>query len=133
MPCRSDYMEPTHKERLLQETAVLYAYALNELGEEVPDTVHQAATDQYCRVDFVPELCRLIRNMTEDECDRIVYNPRSKISRKLADWWEKHEEADRKRTAKESEELLKQEFYERVIAKLNDDEIDVLKDVWGVD
>ena len=132
MPCRSDYMEPTQKERLLQETAVLYAYALDALGEEVPDTVHQAATDQYCRVDFVPELCRLIRNMTADKCDRIVYNPRSKISRKLADWWEKHEEADRKRQAKEDEELLKQEFYERVIMKLNDDEIDVLKDVWGV-
>ena len=133
MPCRSDYMEPTRKEQLLQETAVLYAYALNELGEEVPDTVHQAATDQYCRVDFVPDLCRLIRNMSGDECDRIVYIPRSKISRSLADWWETHEEADRKRNTKEAEELLKQEFYERVIAKLNDDEIDVLKDVWGVD
>ena len=133
MPCRSDYMEPTHKERLLQETAVLYAYALNELGEKVPDTVHQAATDQYCRVDFVPELCRLIRNMSGDECDRIVYNPRSKISRSLADWWEKHEEADRKRNAAEQAEIRRQDRYEQVIMKLSDEEIAVLKDVWGVD
>jgi len=127
MPCRSDYMEPTHKERLLRETAVLFAYALNELGEEVPDSVHQAAADQYCRVDFVPELCQLIRNMTEDECDRIVYNPRSKIARSLADWWETHEEADRKRDAGQ-----KQDRYEQIIMKLSDEEIAILKDNWGV-
>lgn len=127
MPCRSDYMEPTHKERLLQETALLFAYAIDALGEEVPDSVHQAAADQYCRVDFVPELCQLIRNMTEDECDRIVYNPRSKISRSLADWWETHEEADRKRDAEQ-----KQDRYEQVLMKLSDEEIAILKDNWGV-
>jgi hypothetical protein len=125
-------MEPTHKERLLRETAIFYAYALDALGEEVPDTVYQAASDQYCRVDFVPDLCKLIRNMTEDERDRIVYNPRSKISRGFADWWEEHEEADRKRIAQEQAELSKQDRYEQVIMKLSDEEIAVLKNNWGV-
>lgn len=132
MPCRSDYMEPTHKERLLQETAVLFAYALNELGEEVPDSVHQAALDQYCRRDYVPDLCRLVSEMTEDELNRVVYNPRSKISRKLADWWETHQEADRRRLAEEQAELAKQDRYEQIIMNLSDEDIDLLKEKWGV-
>lgn len=132
MPCRSDYMEPTHKERLLQETAILLGYVLEETGQPVPRPVHAASKDIYCKTDLVPHLCTAIRNMDDETFKRVVYNPYNKESRQLADWWEKHEEADRKRNTKEAEELLKQEFYERVIMKLNDDEIDVLKDVWGV-
>jgi hypothetical protein len=132
MPCNSDYMEPTGLEQHLQDTAVLYAYALDALDEEVSDTVHQAATDHYCSVDFVPDLCRLIGNMTEDERDRIVYNPRCKISRRLADWWEEHEAADQQRHSQEQKELLEQARYEEVIIKLSDEEIDILKKQWKV-
>jgi hypothetical protein len=126
-------MEPTHKERLLQETALLLAYALDALGEEVLDSVHQAASDQYCRRDYVPDLCKLISEMTDDERKRIVYNPYSKTSRSLADWWEKHQEADRKQHEKEQDALRKQEQYEQVIMKLSDEEIAAIKDNWGVD
>lgn len=132
MGCRSDYMMPTGKERLLQETAILLGYVLEETGQPVPRPVHAASKDIYCRTDFVPDLCTAIRAMDVDTFLRVVYNPYNKESRQLADWWERHEAADRQRQAKEAEDLLKQEFYERVIAKLNDDEIAVLKDVWGI-
>ena len=132
MPCRSDYLEPTHKEKLLQETAILYSYALDALGEEIPDSVLQASNDIYCSVDFVPNLCDLISNMAEDNLNKIVYNARSSMSRKLADWWEKHQEADQQQLAQEASEAAIQAHYERVIMGLSDEDIGVLKQVWGV-
>lgn len=36
MPCNSDYMEPTQKEKLLQETAQLYVYACEKLCIQAP-------------------------------------------------------------------------------------------------
>lgn len=133
MPCRSDYLEPTRKEELLQETATLYAYALDELGMEVPNSVLQATTDIYCSVDFVRDLCNLINDMTEDEVNRVVYNARSITSRRLADWWEKHQEADQQRLAEEAVESAIQAHYERIIMGLSDEDVSVLKQVWGVE
>ena len=70
--------------------------------------------------------------MPDDDVNRIVYDARNPQSRKLADWWEKHQEADRKRESEEEEAIARQEAYEAVIMKLSDEEIAVLKDNWGV-
>lgn len=109
MGCRSDYMDPTQKERLLQETAQLLEYALEAMGEMVPQQVSEAAANQYCTIDLVPALCGLINSMTSSEHVRIVYNARDKKSRRLADWWEKHLEADRAREAKSLSKAVRQE------------------------
>lgn len=97
MPCRSDYMEPNQRERLLQETAQLYGYLLVETNQRVPGPVADAANNLYCATDFVSHLCAAIRSMDSDTLKRVVYNPYCKTSRRLADWWERHEEADRQR------------------------------------
>lgn len=104
MPCNSDYMNPTDKETRLRETAWLYAYALSKLGEEVPPEVGLAAENIYCRKDYVPALCALLKGLPEEKRDAIVYNARDKDARRLADWWEEHLEADRIREAKEAKE-----------------------------
>lgn len=132
MPCRSDYMEPTQRERLLQETAQLYAYVLHATGNLVPQKVELAANNQYCRDDFVADLCQFITEMTADLRMQIIYNPYNRTARRLADWWEEHEAADRQRVAQEQTELLKQDRYEQVIAKLSDEDIAVLKDQWEI-
>ena len=102
MGCRSDYMEPTGKERKLQETAILLGYALEETGQPVPRSVHAASKDIYCKTDLVPDLCNAIRNMDSETLKRVVYNPYNKESRQLADWWEEHEAADRARQTKDA-------------------------------
>lgn len=99
MPCNSDYMDPTNKEKELQETAKLLVYALKKKRRKVPKWVSDAAKDIYCLEDkVVPELCSLIRSFHKEDMDRIVYNGRDKTSRRLADWWEEHEKADKKRS-----------------------------------
>ena len=128
MPCRSDYMDPTQKERLLQETAQLTVYVLESLGESVPQKLTNAANDIYCRADYVPLLCCLMKEieLNPAEMNRIVYDGHSKNARRLADWWEKHVEADRIREAKEAKERADAKIREGLLKKLTPEELDYL-------
>jgi hypothetical protein len=98
MPCNSDYLEPNAREAKLQLTAILYKYALKKMKLKAPANVTTAARDIYCTFDFVPDLCDLITKMDSVERRKVVYNPYDKTARKLADWWEEHQRADRERT-----------------------------------
>ena len=122
MPCRSDYMEATDREVRLRETAQLLIYVKQHLKEKVSDRLLKASNDYYCSVDFVPELCKTIRKLTPEQMNDIVYNSRDKTSRRLADWWEEHEEADRKREAKEAEEKQRKALRKQALAKLSKEE-----------
>lgn len=99
MPCRSDYMEPTNKEKRLQETAQLLMYVRSntKTGVKISNALRSAAGNLYCTKDYVPELCGVIRGLSEEDKDRIMYDGRNPTARKLADWWDEHEEADRVR------------------------------------
>lgn len=109
MPCRSDYMEPTDKERRLQETAQLLGYVLVETDQPVPGPVADAANNQYCTTDLVPDLCAAIRAMDAETLERVVYNARDRRARRLADWWEEHEAADRLRAENERRAAKRQQ------------------------
>lgn len=126
MPCNSDYMNPSEKEQQLQETAMLLTWLNYQLGIRSTDKMHMAAKNQYCRDDYVPELCKLVRSLTEEQMNTYVYNGRDRMSRKLADWWDEHEAADRKRVAKEEEARKRKEIIERVKEKLEPDELEAL-------
>jgi len=45
---------------------------------------------------LVAILCSLVKSLNPQQFDEIVYNARDPMSRKLADWWESHEEMDRR-------------------------------------
>jgi adenylate kinase len=107
MPCNSDYMNQTDKERQLQETAKLLVYVIESVGAEPSKRVLDAAADYYCKYDTVPVLCNWIRHeLDPEQIDKIMYDGRNPMARRLADWWEKHDEADQKREAAEKEMLL---------------------------
>ena len=46
------------------------------------------------------------------------YNAKNKTSRRLADWWEEHQEADKKRLKKELKEAKENKDRDTLIAKL---------------
>jgi hypothetical protein len=128
MPCVSDYMEPNEKESLLQETAQLLIYVRmnTNSGVKISSRLKAAARDIYCRKDYVPELCDAISSMTEEEQARIVYDGRNPEARRLADWWDKHEEADRKRLEEEHRRELRNDLRRKALAKLTPEEIEAL-------
>mgnify|MGYP003333131810 CR=1 FL=1 len=127
MPCRSDYMDPTHKEIELQRTAQLLRFVYVKLELPVSEKLNKAAGDTWCKDDFVPELCRTIRGLNEAQLNYIVYNARDKISRSLADWWEEHEAADRAREAKERKEAEEKELAKSAMQKISKEELAALK------
>lgn len=131
MGCRSDYLEATKSETHSKEVAEHLVYVLNKLNKPIPDYVSKAANDYYGDVNklhiMVVELCDILTNMKDKTRNEIVYNAKEKKSRALADWWETHQEADRKRIEKEKEDVKTQKKLESIKKKLTPDEIKLLK------
>lgn len=105
MPCRSDYMEPNERERDSRETATLLAFIAERRGKKVSQDLKDAAASIYGNVsradEYAKRLCATVRSFTDKERETILYDGRSQLSRRLANWWEKHEEEDRKRLLEE--------------------------------
>ena len=103
MPCNSDYMNPNNKEKELQKSAGLLVWLWNELGIEPESWAVNEAADMYASDErAVTVLCDVLKGLDDSSLDRIVYNGRNKMARKLADWWDEHQEADRIRENKEA-------------------------------
>lgn len=108
MPCNSDYLNPTHREAQLQRAAKLLKYVYECLGLEVPKHVKETAADIYAKDDrSVMKLCDIIHQMNEAQLNEIVYDGRNKNARDLADWWDEHKAADRRREEEEAHQRQK--------------------------
>lgn len=120
MPCQSDYLDPTRKQQELKQTARLCAFLLKKLGLVVDDNLAEAAADDYCAADYVSLLCKLLKGLSKDKSkiERIVYNAHSKKSRELANWWERHQHADRVRKKEERQYARTLRLRKQALAKL---------------
>lgn len=127
MPCNSDYMNPTQKEQLLQETAKLLMYVFQKQKKRIPGDLQDAVNDIYCKEDYVSTLCQAIKAMSAQEMEKIVYDAKDATSRKLADWWEKHESADKERLQKETHSRKQMKLAKQAMKKLTEDEIEALE------
>ena len=56
--------------------------------------------------------------MSKKKQDEFIYNARVKESRDLADWWEEHQGADRKREAKEKKAKKEADLRKKALSKL---------------
>lgn len=127
MPCRCDYLEPTRREVEMQRAANLQVYLLQKLGKAVPDWLQRQAESMYADDERnVVDLCALLRGMDENLREKIVYNVHDRVARDLANWWEDHQEADRRREAEEAAERQRAEAAKRGLAKLSAAERDAL-------
>lgn len=133
MPCNCDYMEPTTHEIRSKEVAQHLAYVYKKLNQKVPKEVMEASSHIYGNVgklnEMVVSLCDMLTHMEDIVRDSIVYNPKEKESRRLADWWEEHQEADRKRIAKEKKASEMKRLAEKAKGKLSKKELEALKKV----
>jgi hypothetical protein len=130
MPCRSDYMEPNEREIESRLVASLLAYVLQAMNISVPTNISSAALNSYgsaenCDV-FTARLCSLIKGMNKKQRERIVYNAKNPVSRRLADWWENHQTIDKKREAKEKADAAREKIREAALAKLSPKEKEAL-------
>ena len=130
MPCNSNYMNPTLKEINRRETSELICYVNRKLNLPTPTNIIEASQDIYGQGveldEVVSLLCEKISSMTEQQKESIVYNAKNKTSRKLADWWEEHVEADKRRLKMELEEKKKKETMDEILKKLTPSEKEVL-------
>lgn len=71
------------------------------------------------KLDNVTEmLCSVLTALSEDpKVSRLLQN-----NKKLRNWWEKHQEQDRRRLADEARELERKRKKQRAISKLTDEE-----------
>ena len=105
MPCRSDHMEPRARESESRRVAGHLCYLLPLVKAPVSESLKQTASNMYgsekeCD-SLTAQLCSLIRSLSASESDRFIYNGRNANARKLADWWENHQEVDRLREEQE--------------------------------
>ncbi len=128
MPCSSEHLEPTAKERYRQRTARLYIYAWTEMGMgPVLPEVYAASNDPYCTADYTNMLCALIgAAMSKPEQDRIVYNARDPRARDLADWWEAHEQLDADKAEVERRRVERARLRASARAKLTPEEAEAV-------
>lgn len=130
MGCRSDYMEPRAAETESKLVAELVVHVYTHLKLRVPEWIDTASKHIYGAESELNTLtillCSLCKKLDDDQQSKIIYNARNKTARKLASWWEAHQEADRRHEAEDAEEKRKAKLKKSALAKLDDDEIEAL-------
>jgi hypothetical protein len=120
MPCRSDgYLSESLLDKEVNCVAQLLMYVYDKLKRiaSLDYYIKQAAVETYPKIDrkeldkMTALLCSTIKNLSKTELDDIVYNGRNKESRRLADWWEKHQELDRLREQQERKDIERRKEY----------------------
>ena len=101
MPCYDP--GPTDRDTRSRVVAMHLIYVFTELrrGEEITDemrTTSEAYYGNHRMLDtFTELLCSTLRSLSPEDFEKVVYNPRSYCSRRLADWWEDHDAFDKQR------------------------------------
>lgn len=130
MPCRSDYMDPTGQELESKRVCAFIQYLQKKTNNVVPTWVVEAAKDYYGNVNRLDEatkiLCELCRGLTKEETEKYIYDPHDRVARKLATWWENHQEYDRRRVLEERAARKKVVTRERALKKLTVEEMKAL-------
>lgn len=96
MPCHTP--EPDQHHIATRRAAKLLVYVNTVLGKETEKKVHDLANNAFAYdPEIVPRLCRTLSDLPAMLREAIVYNSRSREARDLANWWEDHLEADKRR------------------------------------
>jgi hypothetical protein len=135
MPCDGSHLEPTEYERESKKACehimfLDFRYRMRPWdwpmsktgGMEIPDWVKEGAEDTYGCPDRIDEVTALLCSICKKAPDRVIYNGKDKKARKLADWWDDHQEADRKKKAAKMSKKARDKARKSGLAKLTDEE-----------
>ena len=130
MPCDSSYMDPTQEEDNSRHVCQNLGYVLQALNRPVPHWIKKAAKDPYGNTERIDEavrkLCALCEGMTEAQQNKIIYDGRIIGARRLADWWDEHQEFDEEQRIIEKEEKEWKTLRASALKKLNKAEKEAL-------
>jgi len=94
MPCNSSHLEPRFKETESRKIATFIAYIHEQTRDKTPDNILAASESVYGNESLLDsmttELCALCKSIDPS----IIYNAHNRTARKLANWWEDHQEVD---------------------------------------
>ena len=124
MGCRSDYMEPSGREKESKRVCEFIVYVNDKLGHVTTQWITDGANHVYgnaCRLDQATNiLCDLCSELSEE----ILYNGKDRTARRLANWWDDHQQSDK---ANELYEQIRQQDIDTVVKVLNNLTADELK------
>lgn len=127
MPCNSDYMEATQAEENSREVAQHIVWLAGKLNLPVEGFISKAANEYYGDVTKLNTMTQKLCAMCQlPYAENHIYNGRDKDARKLADWWDKHQEADRKRLEKELAKANDEKARKKALQKLTAHERELL-------
>lgn len=131
MGCRSEYMHASEREKESVLVCELLIFVFKALKKKIPQDVSAAAMATYGDTSLLDKhtdlLCQTCGSMSKADSERIIYNAHLPASRQLAEWWERHQEADRKRITEEKQKKKNQALVKSAKAKLTPAELKALK------
>ena len=130
MPCQSDYLAPSGQELESKRVCSHIVYLYKKIGKDIPSWITEASLEYYGNLNRIDEatklLCECLRSLLEEEIEKFVYDAHSPEARKLAGWWERHQEWDKRRVQEEKETRKRIILKERALKKLSNEEMEAL-------
>lgn len=125
MACKCDeYPTPDKRNLEIKASASLLIWLLPKVNMLVPTWVKAMAGNELVSdARVLPLLCKTMQELSEATRERLLYgNPRDAMARRLADWWEEHQEVDRKQAIKDAARRHTARVRAGALAKLTKEE-----------
>jgi len=131
MPCNCDHLKPTELESESRRIAKHVVYAATRLDIALEPWIFKVAVNDYGEPSRAQELTIMLCDMcnqiaADGKADEFIYNGKIPEARKLADWWDEHQEIDRKRIIAEEVKREKERKKKAALSKLTDEEKEAL-------
>ncbi len=130
MPCNSDHCRQSGTELESKRVCENIIYLYGKISKKVPKWIEKTVSNYHGNVSRLDEatkdLCYCCRGLTPNETKEYIYNARNERSRKLASWWERHQEWDKRRVKEEEKERAKDAVCQKAMQKLTVAEVKAL-------
>jgi len=115
-------MEPNQHEAESKRVSKHIVYLSKQLKTVPPEYVVEAANSFYGNVSKVHELTALLCKLCQEASDEIIYNGKDPTARKLADWWDAHQAADKIKAKQAKAKKIQAEIRQTALDKLSEAE-----------